>query len=205
MTALEVSDLLCALENRPASAFSTHDAPCCRIALGWLAAMARSAGRIYEHTPWPLTERWTWGPTPWPISWCEAVRERELDCGGLAQLAEVALQESGYQVVRVQLLERASSERAAHWAARWAAVSGSPRWIWGEFVYHEAVGVVADAAMRVWDPTDGLWRDGTTPSEHGMIVAMRVLPGTHGHMSPSPATLDWDVCKLPRGRWTVIP
>jgi hypothetical protein len=199
-----LAHLLVTLENRPASAFVSHDAPCCRIALGWFTAMARSAGRMFGRAPWSLTERWSWGPTHWPLSWCEAVRRPELDCGGLAQLAEIALQEAGNEVVRVQLLECASSEHAAHWAARWSAVPGSPRWIWGEFVYHEAVGVVAGAAMRIWDPTEGRWHESATSTNHGKIVAIRVLPTVTRQEFSAPPTLDWDSRMLPIGCWTLI-
>jgi len=95
-------------------------------------------------------------------------------------------------------------ERTAHWTARWSAIPGSPRWIWGEFVYHEAVGVEVDASIRVWDPTDNSWLDPATLTEHGTVMAMRVLPASH-HASSSPATLEWGTCKLPLGYWAVIP
>ena len=51
--------------------------PCCDRARAWLVAMGRSHdfastdGLAFAGPRW-LTERWAWGPTRWPIAWCEA-------------------------------------------------------------------------------------------------------------------------------------
>lgn len=67
------------LANRPVSRFSTHAGSCCRIARQWFECMARAAMRSWGPEPRWITERWKWGPTVWPIHWCEAVTSHELD------------------------------------------------------------------------------------------------------------------------------
>ena len=64
----------------------THHGPCCDRARAWLTAMGRSYdfsstdGLAMAGPRW-ITQRWAWGPTRWPIAWCEAVRAEVIDCG----------------------------------------------------------------------------------------------------------------------------
>jgi hypothetical protein len=146
--------LLEALEKKPVSRLVRHTAPCCAIAEAWFRATARAATRcLGEELGW-ISEQWNWGPTTWPIAWCEAIRADVLDCGALAALAEVAFEEAGREVVRVQLIEEASAEECEQWAGRWAAIPSAPRWIWEGLVYHEAVSVLGTSGLRIWSATD---------------------------------------------------
>lgn len=200
----ELSEVLLTLERKPPSTFLTHDALCCRVACSWFQTMARSTVGTLDDGPGPLIQRWHWGPCVWPLRWCQAVRARELDCGGLAQLAETALSQAGHSVVRIQLINRVSPECAAHWATRWSAVPCAPRWVWGDLVYHEAVGVVSDGALRVWDPTESRWHVSETRSEHGQSVAIRIPVPEAADVAIPPRSLRWEFRVLPLGRWMPI-
>jgi hypothetical protein len=158
--------------------------------------MARAAGAA---EPRWITERWAWGPTRWPLTWCEAVRGHELDCGALAHLAAVAFCETDRTTVRVQLVQSVDAELAEQWAARWAVVPEAPRWIWGSLAYHEEVGVVVDSSLRLWNPTDGRWREAALAAG-GHVVALRVLPDPHAPGS-YPQELHWDAHSLTVGGW----
>lgn len=161
--------------------------------------MARSLAHGAVEPRW-IAERWRWGPGRWPTTWCEAVRGTELDCGALAHLAEVALHEAGQSVVRVQLIERHSVEQCAHWAARWRSVPEAPQWIWGNLDYHEAVGVLSREELRLWDPTDGSWRN--PADEAGKLRAIRLVRASEGPEPPD--FLNWAGRTLQSGRWTAL-
>jgi len=152
--------LLRELEEKPVSRLTRHAAPCCAIAEAWFRATARAAVRRFGDEPRWISKRWEWGPTAWPIAWCEAIKEEALDCGALADLAAVAFEEAGREVVRVQLIDEASPEECEQWAVKWAAVPTAPRWIWHGLVYHETVSVRRSEGLRVWDPVSGRWENG---------------------------------------------
>jgi hypothetical protein len=194
-----VERLLTGLADRPASTLSNHEARCCQAAQGWIGAMARSLAHGAVGPSW-VTARWRWGPGSWPLAWCEAVRRTELDCGALAHLAEAALQETGRSVVRVQLIESHSAEQCEQWAVRWQSVPEAPPWIWGSLVYHEAAGVLSGEELRLWDPTDGRWRD--PAGEAGKLRAIRLVRASEG--SEPPDSLNWAGQTLQRGRWTTL-
>ena len=195
---------LTALAGRPPSRLSLHAARCCRDARGWFEAMARSHASRGANEPVWITARWSWGPNPWPLCWCEALEATELDCGALAELAEAALKATGAEVCRVQLVESSHAEQVAHWQARWEEVRGAEPWIWGSLVYHEAVGVLDGATLRVWDPTEGAWRTLTRGAATGRTVAIRLVSDSAAEVQ-TPHLLGWDGVELPIGRWTALP
>jgi hypothetical protein len=166
--------------------------------------MARSHhSRVGQEPAW-ITDRWSWGPNPWPLFWCEAIEATELDCGALAELAASALRATGAEVCRVQLVESFDPDSVAHWRARWEGVAGGEPWIWGFLVYHEAVGVLAAAALRIWDPTEGTWRTLSGMNESGRIVALRLVADPVAE-AQTPHVLGWEGLELPVGRWTELP
>lgn len=86
----------------------------------------------------------------------------------------MAFRQDGREVVRVQMILEASAEQCEHWAVRWAALQGAPQWIVGRFVYHEEVGVVEGPRTRLWNPTEGVWRE---PAPRGTGVLARRFQG----------------------------
>ncbi len=189
--------LLRLLGDRPISLIHSHDAPCCRQALAWFRTIARAASRMYGPEPRWLSERWTWGPTRWPLAWCEAVRSRELDCGALAHMAAIAFAEVGREVARLQLLERCDRDLVEHWAEKWRPLDGEVSWIWDDLVYHEEVGVLEGGTLRLWNPSEGCWRLAESPSPGQGILAMRVHAA--GEME-----LRWGVYPVAPGRWITV-
>ena len=76
---------------------------CCARARDWLVATSRSMdfastdGFMLSAPRW-LTHRFGWGPTRWPISWCEAVRQKTIDCGIFAAFAREIFSAKGLAV-----------------------------------------------------------------------------------------------------------
>ena len=162
--------------------------------------MARAAQDPYAQPPAWISHRWRWGPSRWPLTWCEAVRAERLDCGALTELAVEASLVSGFPVVKIQLVQEWDRERLLEWQARWAAVGVDSSWIQAPFAYHELVGVLRGASVMLWDPVDGLCREGGQPG-YGRVVAIRLVPCGGLPLSSHPGTLTWDRVALRPGRW----
>ena len=198
----ELANVLQSLEGRRASILSSHGGQCCDVAGGWFRSMARAAANEFDPHPWPVASRWPWGPTRWPLYWCEAVIAKELDCGALAALSAVALSEAGRETLRVQLLQRFSREFTEHWERRWRATPDSQPWIWGDLAYHEVVGLKAGESLRLWNPTESCWITASAQPQTGRILAMRVLPNEGA--GNAPREIYWEGNGIPLGQWAPL-
>jgi len=188
-------ELIDSLEHRPVSELSCHEGHCCVVARKWLQAMARAAASEFSPHPWPIAHRWRWGPTRWPIHWCEAVRAGELDCGALAEFSVLVFQAAGHKPLRVQLIQRFPEELTGHWVSRWRSMPETQRWIWGDLVYHEAVAIETAGNLTLWNPSESRW----LTSEEGLVVALRL----HADASaPAPQVRPaWGSRVVEQGRW----
>src|SRR5215467_8611841 len=85
---------------RASGSVLAHHGPCCDRARAWLIAMARSQdfactdGLTFAAPRW-IARRWVWGPTRWPIAWCEAVKAEKIDCGVFAAFAREIFRAKG--------------------------------------------------------------------------------------------------------------
>src|SRR3982750_4162909 len=74
-----------AWEQLPYTRISHHGSACCEAARTWVLSMDYSllnGSSPYTGPRW-IRQRYEWGPTKHPIHWCEAVKEKTLDCGAL--------------------------------------------------------------------------------------------------------------------------
>jgi hypothetical protein len=183
-----------------ASVLGRHGA-CCDRARDWLCAMARSYdfaatdGLIYAGPSW-LAKRYQWGPTRWPIAWCEAVAAKVVDCGVFAAFARAIFHAKGIDAYPGQVLREFAEASTAHWQERWAAVPGAFNWIGERIVYHEVcVVTVGPDEARVYDPTDAVWLDPGIRRGHGSHVAIR---------AEVPTAMSWGGHLLGNGQWVTI-
>src|SRR4051794_34857828 len=94
---------------RASASTLAHHGPCCDKARAWLIAMGRSHdyastdGLAFAAPRW-LAKRYTWGPTRWPIGWCEAVRATSIDCGVFAVFALEVFRAKGVEAYAGQVL-----------------------------------------------------------------------------------------------------
>jgi hypothetical protein len=144
-----------------------------------------------------IRRRYDWGPTQWPLHWCDAVNANELCCGAQAALSLEAFRARGIDAVPVQLVQRYETHDMPHWHSRWTRAGANAAWAADEFVYHEACGVLDDGRLRVWNPTAVAWVSPDDVSGYACIVAIRV-----GGDAPDDRTVSWGPHRLPIGRWT---
>ncbi len=182
------------------STLVSHGA-CCVQARAWLLASARSfdfarSDRATFSAPRWLTRRYVWGPTRWPISWCEAVKAKTIDCGVFAVFAREIFRAKGIEAYGGQVIRSYDAASLAHWRAKWARHPEAFPWIGEDQVFHEIVVVRSGRdTARIYDPTDGIWLDSGTFSGHYGHVAIR---------GDNPIPLDWGATRLRRGQWTAL-
>src|SRR4028118_555309 len=87
--------------------------------------------------PRGLREKCEWGPSSWPMHWCEVVERKVIDCGAHAALAQEAFTARGVTAFRAQFVQRYSEDAASQWRTKWGADKVSDHWISDDVIYHE--------------------------------------------------------------------
>src|SRR4030095_7347487 len=139
---LNSADLISAIDRwryAPASAFTHHGRRCCSSAREWLIATDQSQlnGQHKLTGPRWLLKKYKWGPSQWPMTWCEAVEKKYLDCGALAVLSKTVFAARSVTSFSVQLIQQYTALTTYHWIKRWTDHPASIHWIHGELIYHE--------------------------------------------------------------------
>ena len=187
-------------QDFPESTLSHHGERCCRIAREWLIAMDHArqpAGEKLAGPRW-IRQRVTWGPSRWPVYFCEAVSAKTLDCGALAALATVAFRARGLTCYTAQLIQQYTAGDSAHWYRAWESAHAPAHWIRGDLVYHEGSAVVVGDEVRLWDATAASWLNPKQVSGYGGVLALRVVaPDVHALTH-----LMWGAQRIPTNRWT---
>ena len=180
------------------SVLSHHGEDCCTTARAWYTAMDRSMWRGEGGPAW-ISRKFPWGPSRWPLHWCEAMEAEELDCGAHQALSMEAFRARGIRVVPVQLVQRQESHHLAHWHGRWGAAEASPAWAREGVAYHEACATLVDGRAEVWDATLGAWLSPRHLEGVRSIAAVRI-----GGPAKSEETVDWRGVTLPLGIWASL-
>ncbi|HVF28294.1 MAG TPA: hypothetical protein VM943_08655 [Pyrinomonadaceae bacterium] len=179
-----------------ASVVSHHGEQCCHLAREWFLSTDYSqlnAGTRLTGPRW-LRLKYTWGPSSWPLHWCEAAGRKTLDCGGLAAVAHELFVARGVKSYPAQLIQQYTVENALHWSMNWDGAFVPANWIKDDLIYHEACVVeVRDDEIRVWDPTASWWINPKQFGGYGGLLALRVFAS-----SESPRIFKW-------GRHDIIP
>ena len=97
-------------ENFPYSVLSHHGTACCDIGREWIRSMdfAQLNGADLTSGPRWLRAKYKWGPSPWPMHWCEVVRRETIDCGAHAALSREAFGARGLVAFPAQLVQKYS-------------------------------------------------------------------------------------------------
>jgi len=202
--------------EHPTSVITHHDSPCCDVARMWFLSYARSMeiGNLSQYgiqAPTWLSQLYTWGPSEWPIAWCQLVRERVLDCGVFAALAREVFGAQGHQAHPAQALLSYNETCTRHWKDLWKKGPGRARksgakpprrrgelfpWIGTELVYHEiCVLELPDGSAKVYDSTWGSWYEPRRRKGFGSLLAVR---------TECPRLLGWGDRTLSCGEWTIL-
>lgn len=172
---------------------------CCASARHWLVAFNRAmdfaiTNKSTHSGPGWLKQRYAWGPSPWPLHWCEAVRRPVIDCGVFRELALEIFKSKGLEAYPAQVLRYQQAASTAHWQKKWSTMPDAFPWASEDFVYHEVVAVMSDdGACEIYDPTEGIWIDPDQNLGHNGHFAVRV---------ESTRQLQWRHVSTGGFRWT---
>jgi len=185
--------------HQPASEICDHGQQCCAVAREWFFAMDRSHTPASEPLTGPrwIRQRVTWGPSHWPLFWCEAMAAKSLDCGALAALAKYAFRARGVESHTVQLIQQFTQADGGHWARSWERADVASTWIRDELVYHEVCAVIVPTnELRVWDPTASWWINPRHVSGYSGALALRLIVD-----SGADAPLRWEPHLIFANEW----
>ena len=182
-------------ETWPPSTLSHHGEECCASAQAWFHAMSRSMWRGDGGPVW-IRRDFDWGPTCWPIHWCEAMDTEEFCCGAHSALGVEAFRARGKRAEPAQLIQRYDAHNVPHWRDRWAEGGASPEWAQNGLVYHEACAVITDGRVEIWNATASSWVSPEDREGYASIVALRV-----GGTNVTGEAVTWGELQLPLGTW----
>ena len=190
-------------EDFPHSRLSHHGAACCEIAREWVLAMdfAQLNGADLSSGPRWLRARYKWGPSPWPMHWCEVVRLKTIDCGAHACLSREMFIARGLTAYPAQLVQRYSEDATDQWREKWGQEQVSCHWLDGEHIYHEATALlVGDQKVKIWDASSASWIDAAQAGAgYGSVVAVRIVVE-----DDAAAALSWGDHELAPNVWNQI-
>ncbi|HEX8666899.1 MAG TPA: hypothetical protein VF727_00825 [Allosphingosinicella sp.] len=166
----------------PHSQLSHHGAACCETARQWVVAMdfAQLNGGDLASGPRWLRERYKWGPSPWPMHWCELVKRKVIDCGAHSALAHEVFSARGLAAFPAQLVQRYSEDATHHWRGKWSEEDVSCHWLDGEHIYHEATAILlGEDEVKIWDSSAGSWVNPRQAGGYGSLAAVRIFADGH--------------------------
>ncbi len=187
-------------ENFPASTISHHGTPCCDIAREWMTGMDFSqlkAGHPLTGPRW-LRKLFKWGPSKWPMHWCEAVQEKTLDCGALGALSHELYLARGVRSFPAQFILEFNDVSTRHWTETWGAAGSCAPWISEGLIYHEGCAVaVTGNEIKLWDATATWWINPKQFGGYAGLLAVRVFDAP----SQPGAIFTWGAHRIPAKTW----
>lgn len=162
----------------PASTISHHVRACCDVAREWVLStdFSQLGGGSPLAGPRWIRQRYTWGPSKWPIHWCEAVRQKTLDCGALAALAHEVFTARGARSFPAQFIQQFSEDATRDWCKRWEGDQCAAAWIMDDLIYHEGCAVLTpEGGLKVWDASAGWWVSPKQFGGYGGLLAIRLF------------------------------
>jgi hypothetical protein len=182
----DVDEAIRRWETTQPSMISHHGLRCCALAREWIFSTdhAQLNGEHSLTGPRWVRHRFTWGPSPWPIAWCEVVSRRVLDCGAFAALAYEVFSARSIKSFRAQVIQEFSEQATTQWMSKWTAEQIPVDWITAGLIYHEVCAVETPAqTIRLWDPSAGWWINGQRVQGYGMVRALRIF--ADGGLTPA--------------------
>ena len=165
-------------QHFPYSCFSHHGEECCEIAREWVVAndFAQLNGSALASGPRWLRQKYEWGPSCWPMHWCEVVERKVIDCGAHAALAHEAFSARGVTAFRAQFVQKYSVEATGQWRRKWGDEQASDHWITDDAIYHEGNALlVGEDEVKLWDASAGWWINPRQAGGYGSLAAVRIF------------------------------
>jgi hypothetical protein len=193
--------------EHPSSIIIHHERECCEEARLWFLAYSRSmegwtSSQYKMKPPTWLSQKFQWGPSVWPISWCQVFKEKTIDCGVFAALAREVFQAQGFEAHPAQALLSYNENCTDHWKDLW--VTGMKKvdkrklgevfpWVGNKIVYHELCLLeMPDGQAKIYDSTFGYWFEPLKRQGFGALLSVR---------SECPRLLNWGDKLLSHGEW----
>jgi hypothetical protein len=165
-------------QDFPFSSLSHHGEACCEIAREWVIAndfAQLNGGDLLSGPRW-LRQAYEWGPSVWPLHWCEAVSGKVIDCGAHAALAHEVFTARNVTAFRAQFVQRYSANATDQWRRRWNDEQASDHWITDDVIYHEGNALlVGEATVKLWDGSAGWWLNPRQAGGYGSVAAVRIF------------------------------
>ncbi|HEX8138169.1 MAG TPA: hypothetical protein VF544_11310 [Pyrinomonadaceae bacterium] len=190
-------------QHFPASVILHHGKRCCRIAREWIFSMDYSQlnGESALAGPRWIRLKYKWGPSKWPLIWCEAVEQKSLDCGALAAIAQEVFTARGVRSYPAQLVQQYDEDTTRHWQGKWSAEEASVHWIKEDLIYHEGCAVVSRGdEIKVWDASAGWWINPKQFGGYGGLLLLRVF----APQADASALFKWGQHTIAPNRWQKI-
>ena len=189
-------------ERFPVSYFSHHGGECCEGARLWLRNMdfAQLNGSDLASGPRWIRKQYEWGPSAWPLHWCEALNSDVIDCGAHAALAHEAFEARGLTAFRAQFVQSYGKRAVDQWRTRWQAEDVSDHWLGDGYIYHEGNAVMVGDEVKLWDGSAGCWLNPAQTSGYGSLLAVRIV--TDGAIAGS---LRWGKHEILPDQWQSLP
>jgi hypothetical protein len=191
-------------ESFPYSRLSHHASPCCDLAREWVLAndFAQLNGADLASGPRWLRQKYKWGPSKWPMHWCEVVGLETIDCGAHSALAHEVFAARGLTSFPAQLVQRYSTDATDEWRGSWEAAQSSCHWLDGEHIYHEATGLlVTGDKLQIWDGSAGTWVNPRQGKGYGSVAAVRIF--ANGSLAQH-CELQWGEQRIQPNSWNQI-
>ena len=188
----------------PISSLSHHGQDCCEVALQWVIAMdfAQLNGGDRLSGPRWLRARYEWGPSAWPIHWCEVVERKIIDCGVHSALAHEVFSARGVTAFRAQLIQSYGVDAYAQWRSKWTSDEASDHWIAEDGIYHEGNAVlVTPDEVKLWDASAGCWLNPRQTRGYGSLAAVRLFAD---ELVTDADGLRWGDHQIVPNRWQAV-
>lgn len=187
--------------EQPISEISHHRSRCCEDAHEWLVGTYASKARTHAGSGWTssllaLIEDFEWGPTQWPIHWCELMKVETIDCGVFSALARSILCRLGIPAYPAQVIHRKTEASVPHIRGIWKEAQSADDFFAGSsYSYHELCLIdPPESTMPILFDTSYGIRFGNFSSNdiYDAVSALRV---------ESPRALKWYDIHLKDGNW----
>ena len=199
----EVGSCTTTWRDWPASTLSHHGQACCDIAREWVLATDFSQlgdGGALSGPRW-VRQKYPWGPSPWPMHWCEAVERENLDCGAHGAIAHELFTARGVTSFPAQFVQQYSEDAGRHWGCKWGEEDVPSAWIDGDLIYHEGCAVlVGDGEIKLWDASAGWWINPTQNGGYGSLMAVRVFDSS----ATNDREFRWGARTIPANAWAEL-
>jgi len=168
-------------QDFPFSCLSHHGEACCEIAREWVVAndfAQLNGGDVLSGPRW-MRAKYEWGPSVWPLHWCDAVSSKVIDCGAHSALAHEAFIARGLTAYRAQFVQRYSADATAQWRLQWGDEQASDHWLADDVIYHEGNALlVGEGEVKLWDGSAGWWLNPRQIGGYGSVASVRIFADT---------------------------